>query len=101
MAEERVVTPTGYLKVLITIDETAASSMLAFTRTGVLINQKDTSSYETVILNVGVEQVVALREGLYQVRAFLGKLVSEWVNTEIKNGEMTSKIFHFGRESTK
>jgi hypothetical protein len=101
MSEERVVTPTGYLKILITIDETAASSSLAFTRTGILINQESQSSIESILISIGVEEIIPLREGLYKVRAFLGKLTSDWANAEIKNGEITSKIFHFGRESTK
>jgi hypothetical protein len=100
MTEERVVTPTGYLKILITVDEPAASSILAFTRTGVLIRQEGVIG-EFVSLRVGVEEIVALREGLYEIRAILGRLESDWINAEIKTGEMTSKIFHFGRKSTK
>jgi hypothetical protein len=101
MTEKRIITPTGFLKVLITIDDTAASSSLAFIRTGVEIFQEGSSFYENISLRVGEERVVALREGVYKVRAFLGKLESDWTNTEIKTGELTSRIFHFGRESTK
>lgn len=101
MADEvRVVTPIGYLKVEITVEEVAASTSLAFTRTGIEINQEG-AFYENIILAIGEDRLITLKEGLYKVRAFIGKLYSEWVNTEIKNGELTSRIFHFGKASTK
>ena len=37
--------------------------------------------------------------GLYRIRAILGKLDSCYVNTEIKTGEITTKAFHFGKET--
>ena len=64
-------------------------------------NQQLPAAHHDWLGRVGVEQVVALKGGLYQIHAFLGKLESVSVNIEIKNGEVTSKIFHFGRESTK
>jgi hypothetical protein len=99
--EIRVVTLTGYLKVSITLDDSAASINLAYTRTGFEITQEGTGFYDIVNLPAGEERITTLKEGLYRVRGFIGKLSSEWVNTEIKNGEVTSRIFHFGRESSK
>jgi hypothetical protein len=98
--EERIVTLTGYLRVLITLEKSVQSTSLAFTRSAIEIKQ-NTVYFQIVNLAVGEERIVMLKEGLYTVRAHIGDLYSEWANTEIKNGTVTSRIFHFGSEPSK
>jgi hypothetical protein len=101
MSEERIVTPTGFLRVLISLDKNLENEELAFTFSAIEITQPDLfpSAAKRIPVNIGQRQIIALRAGLYRVRALLGSMSSDFANTEIKTGEITSKIFHFGSES--
>ena len=101
MSEEIIVIPTGYLKVYADIDETAQEletmASLAYTRTLIEIVPSEGDGYN-VPIRVGDARIIPLKPGLYRIRAIFGKLSSDYVNAEIKIGEVTTKAFHFGKE---
>lgn len=99
--EVKIVTPIGYLKTVITVENTVDPRTLTYIKTGIEIDKPGTNYYEKIYMPVGEERTTTLKEGLYKVNAFIGNLSSEGTNVEIKSGELASRIFHFGKESKK
>jgi hypothetical protein len=96
---EETVTPTGFLKTMIRLEKAVQVDNLAFARSGIFISGGEMRRGEWVSMSVGEFQVIPLRPGLYAIVATLGALSSDPVNTEIKEGEVTTRIFHFGKKS--
>ena len=97
MDEMKIITPTGYLKIKITVDESVKTLDLGLTRTGVEIYNLDSNYVQFVPIPLSNERIVSLREGSYKVRAIVGEIVSEWAKADVKAGETPSRIFHFGK----
>ena len=94
---EVIVTPTGFLKAQITLDKAVSTERISFSRSGIEVHSGNIIDW--VPLAVGDAQIITLKPALYRIRAVLGALYSEWVNTEIKEGEVTIRTFHFGKKT--
>ena len=103
MSEKTITTPTGFLKVKITLDDSLKSEELAFVYSAIQFVPQgvEMPKTQTTPIPTGESRILVLKEGLYTVRAILGSLESEWVNTEIKTGEITARVFHFGKKQAK
>ena len=66
MSEERIVTPTGFLRVLISLDKNLENEELAFTFSAIEITQPDLfpSAAKRIPVNIGQRQIRRQFHGL-------------------------------------
>lgn len=96
MSKDITVIPTGFLKVTIALDDTAKDQWLAYVRSYIALVSPD-GRRNIISIVAGEPQIIPLKPGLYQINASLGDISSEQENVEIKIGEITTKVFHFGK----
>jgi hypothetical protein len=103
MSDENVI-PTGYLKVTVDVDDSIKNDIeiyrsLSYIRSSIAIYSEEDKTAQKYPVRIGEVQIFPLKPGLYRVKAVLGDLHSDYLNVEIKTGEITGKKFHFGMGS--
>ena len=102
MTEEIVYTPTGFLAVIIRLDEDIPDSPSALGLTRAVISaalEGQVRATETVV-GIGKKQTILLHPGKYVVFARLAGLRSDKIDIEITEGKVIERIFHFGTKPT-
>lgn len=99
MAEDRVVTPVGFLEVLVEVDKSVPPDYLLFTRSKISAYAKDGSSALETNVVIGSKQAIPLRAGKYKVFASFGGIPSKDIELEIVAGEVRKVVFYFGKET--
>jgi len=97
MKDNRILTLTGTLKVLISTEDNSLTSKSISGKSKLQIKSMERDKIDIKPMKVNEETVFLLKNGLYKIRAVLDNLESQWEYVEIKNGETKTKIFHFGK----
>jgi len=95
--KKEIVTPTGFLRILIKVEDTVPESSLSLVRSMIDILSDKPDFYETFPVRIGSAVVFALEPGVYTITARLGTLSSEQVFVEVKEGQIEELVFHFGK----
>jgi hypothetical protein len=99
MTEKRVITPIGFLEILVEIDPSIPPDYVRFTRSKITVGSADRSfNTETNVL-IGQNQVIPLKAGKYKASASLGVVSSEEIDLDIEAGLVKKVRFFFGKET--
>lgn len=98
MPEKReVVIPTGFIAVLIEIENTVKPHRLALVPSNVALFSGKGALINVIPVRIGLQQVITVRPGKYMVTGTLGQLESKQVSIEVKPGQTEEIVFHFGK----
>ncbi len=100
MSKETIVTPTGFLKVSLVLDKALEKEALAFTRSSIYLIDEARNTSRMIAVPINQVQIIPLKEGLYKIQATIGEIESMSVNAEVKAGEITERVFRFGKENS-
>ncbi len=98
-AETMILTPTGFLSVLIRVERITKES-LSDVQSLMLVRRREgdergvTRRYPVMINR---DQTLPLSPGEYFVQAVVGDVISEQVRTTVEAGELTRLVFRFGK----
>jgi len=99
MTEKRIVTPIGFLEILVEIDPTIPKEYMTFTRSKIRVSAIDLSYSDETNVLIGNKLAIPLKTGRYSVSAYLGQIPSEEVNVEIEAGLVRKVTFFFGKQT--
>jgi len=99
MSAKKVVTPVGFIEVLIDIDKQILSSRLAFVSSTVFLFTEDGHLSDSHAVRIGSMQTIVVKPGKYKIRAALGELHTDLISISVKPGQVERITFYFGKES--
>jgi hypothetical protein len=99
MTEKKVITPIGFLEILVEIDPSIPTDYIMFTRSKITAASEDKSFYSETNVMIGQTQAIPLKAGKYKVSASLGGIPSKEIDVDLKAGQVQKVTFAFGKET--